>query len=72
MKCISGKKNQFVILLVDIFLLQLLFGRQIEKMWEDSLDFVRKGKNVFIFRDFLLNFSIKRVFFFIVKLLIRE
>lgn len=66
------KKSQFVILLVDIFLLQLLFGRQIEKMWEDSLDFVRKGKNVFIFRDFLLNFSIKRVFFFIVKLLIRE
>lgn len=64
MKCTSGKKNQSVTSLADISLSQLLSGRQTEKMWEDSSDFVRKGKNVLTLRDSSLNFSTKRVFFF--------
>lgn len=43
MKCTSRKKKS-VALLDNISLSQLLLRRQIDKMWEDNSDFVRKEK----------------------------
>lgn len=53
--------------LANIFLSQLLFRRQADKMWEDSAHFVRKKKNVFTLRDYSLNFSTKGILFILLN-----